>query len=216
MFAFLKSKMGITKSSAKSRSSSARRSVRLGVERLETREVLSGFGGLTMPPPTTYQSPNAPVQTTSPLTNNTNQGLQSIMNAVTNEIHIIENVINGFGVYVNYLIHGVPNLTGVDFKMTSQKNGGSNYTLLIQQQTDHFFGTADFTGLWGGHAQVTGTLSVEPDGSISIQGSWSDGTNNHVLQGTITGQPGAYHIEADVTVNGSSNMGPGHLSGNQQ
>lgn len=222
MFAFLKSKLGITKRSAKGRSDLARRSVRLGVERLEVREVLSGFAGLPVLPPAGPQAPSAQVQTTSPLTNNVNPGLQSnglnqsIVNAVTNEIHAIENFFHFYQVLLYDLTHQVPNFTGVDFQMTSQRNGGSNYTLLIQQQTNHFLGTASFTGLWGGHAQVTGTLSVVPDGSISIQGSWTDGTTNHTLQGTITGQPGSYHIEIDVTVNGSSSTGPGHLSGNQQ
>jgi hypothetical protein len=210
MFGFLKSKMGITKSSAKRTSSSARRSFRPGLERLETREVLSGFGML---PPTTLQSPTTPVQTTN---NNMNPGLQSISNALASEIQVIENFIHSIQVFVYDLTHQVPNLDGVNFKMTSLRNGGTNFTLQIQQQTNQPFGTASFTGLWGGHAAVTGTLSVVPDGSISIEGSWTDGTNNHVLTGTITGQPGSYHIEADVVVNGNPNMGPGHLSGNQQ
>jgi hypothetical protein len=217
MFALLKSKMGITKRSATSKSASARRSVRLGLEHLETREVLSGVSGLPVMPVTGYQSPNTPVQTTSP----TNPGLQSaglsqsILNAVTSEIQAIENFLHLYQVLLYDFTHQVPSFTSVDFKMTSQRNGGTNYTLLIQQQTNQLFGTANFTGLWGGHAQVTGTLSVVPDGSISIQASWTDGTNNHTLQGTITGQPGSYHIEADVVVNGNPNMGPGHLSGNQ-
>lgn len=225
MFNFLKRKMGITKSNVQSGGLSERRRVRLGVESLESREVLSGFEGLPVVQPTNFQASNTPVQTPTPVTNNGNVSQSSISlnqsggNAIANEILVVENTIARFilayETFIYDLTHQVPNLQGVNFTMTSQRNGGSNYTLQIQQQTDQLFGTATFTGLWGGHAAVTGTLSVELDGSIAIQASWTEGSNSHSLQGFITGQPGSYHIEADVTVNGSSSTGPGHLSGNQ-
>lgn len=211
MINLLKKAMGMTERGVKSRRQAARRSVRLGLESLEAREVLSGFEGA--PVPTT-----AFTAQTANLVQLSNSMNQAVTNAINTEIKVIEGYMAEINTLIFDLTHPVPSLQGVNFAMTSSQPGNNQvYTLKITSQTDQMFSnTATFQGTWGGNAAVTGTLTYEQDGSISIVANWTGGGgNNHTLTGTITGQPGSYQIVGDVLVNGSSNQGPGHLTGNQ-
>jgi hypothetical protein len=222
MFAVLKRRLGLSPRSARGRRAPARQGARLGVEGLEAREVLSGFGALPTPE---FQAPNVHVQALWQPAVNLSQSLQqfqtTISAAVAKEMRALDSMYSNWEKYLAVifsdlygLTHQVPNLGGVTFQMKSQTNGGSGYTLLVGQQTDQPWYSASFTGLWSGHAQVTGTLWVISDNSIGIRANWGGGQGkNHTLTGTITGQFGSYHIEADVTEDGGG--GPGHLSGNQ-
>jgi hypothetical protein len=217
MFDFLKKTMGVTKSGSKNRRHAARQSVRLGLESLENREVLSGFAGAPV------EAPNLSAQTAlttqaANLVQITNGINQAVTNAINNEIKVIEGWIAEINTLIFDLTHPVPSLQGVNFSMTSSQPGNNQtYTLKITSQSDQMFSnTATFQGVWGSNAAVTGTLTYEQDGSISIVANWTGGGgNNHTLTGTITGQPGSYHIDGNVLVNGSSSQGPGHVSGNQ-
>jgi hypothetical protein len=62
-------------------------------------------------------------------------------------------------------------------------------------------GSATFTGLWDG-GTVAGTLALDPAGNIHISFSLNDGSS---VDGTLSGQPGAHHLEAVITpADGSS------------
>jgi hypothetical protein len=229
MFAFLKR-------GDKGRPAPERRSARLGLEGLETRQLLSGVGvGSIVPAPAAaFQVPAAQVQTTSPSpVNAMSSQVANVTRMFNDEVHTVSLMFSNFTVnlqrefeYVRELgykwLHSVPSLAGINFAMTS-KVDGHNHSLLIKTQTDALFGdTATITGEWDAPAPVTaGTLVGNPDGSISIQFSWG-GRNNgalHTFSGTITGQPGAYQISGHVTVydsNGNpTTLGPGDCVGKQ-
>jgi hypothetical protein len=105
------------------------------------------------------------------------------------------------------------NLQNVAFNMTSLTNG-TTHQLLIQTQTDNSSGGATFTGLWDGNkggpgAPASGTLTYDASGNIHI--TFTFGT--HSFAGTISGTPGHYHIDGQVTVPGGG--GPGHVVGDE-
>ena len=208
MFTFLKKGFGGSKKGIKSRPAPARRSVRLGLESLEHREVLSGFGAGADLAQTAFQA----------------QAAQGLTQTLDNEIKVItqlvQNYIHQFQELVYDFTHQVPNLAGVNFAMTNQSGG--HYSVQIQQQIDQFGDTASFTGVWGagsanGGKPVTGTLAGNMDGTLSIRFDWTGPNtghpNDHHFVGTISGTPGAYQIVGDVTVDGGG--GPGHLTGHQ-
>jgi hypothetical protein len=105
------------------------------------------------------------------------------------------------------------NLRNDAFNMTSLTNG-TTHQLLIQTQTNTPYGTASFTGIWDGNkggpgSPASGTLTYDASGNIHITFTFG----NHSFAGTITGTPGAYHIDGEVTVPGGG--GPGHVVGDQ-
>jgi hypothetical protein len=105
------------------------------------------------------------------------------------------------------------NLVNVAFNMVSLDNG-TTHQLLIQTQTNTPYGTATFTGLWDGNkggpgVPASGTLTYDASGNIHITFTFG----NHSFVGTISGAPGAYHIDGQVTVPGGG--GPGHVVGDE-
>jgi hypothetical protein len=187
MFAFLKSLVSSVPQSSSRRSGPVSRKARLSVESLERREIPSA-------------SPIA--SATAPL-GDAAQMQQGILTPIALPSHHF-----GF----------VQNLQGITFAMTSLNNG-THHQLAIHTQTDHFFtGSASFTGVFsgqfGGSSPVTGTLVNAGANRINIQFSWGNGT--HSFSGTITGQKPFLHIDGEVTVNGSTTQGPGHLVGQEE
>jgi hypothetical protein len=129
----------------------------------------------------------------------------------------------------------VPDLTGVNFAMTSLDNG-TPHQLLIQSETINPAGDATFTGLWGqqnnggvpitdGHLgfDATGTeITFSWGGNHSFDGHVSLGfysTGSTILQQLSTGSTilqqlhYGWLIDGIVTVQGGG--GPGHVSGHQ-
>jgi hypothetical protein len=128
----------------------------------------------------------------------------------------------------------VPDLTGVNFAMTSLDNG-TPHQLLIQSETINAAGDASFTGLWGqqnngGMPISGGHLGFDATG-VEVTFNWANGTHSfdgHVSWGTwltfegsvalspisILPRPGfGWLIDGQVTVQGGG--GPGHVSGHQ-
>jgi hypothetical protein len=197
MFTFLKR-------GARGRPAPERRSARLGVESLETRQLPSAsvLGTALIPPAVNYQS-------------------QLVANEVRAINILFERYFETYSRWIYLYTHNVPSLTGVNFAMTSQTNGG-HYSLQIKTQTDAFGDTATFTGVLSGGdfprgiKLDTGKLQGNPDGSISIVFTWGSIANGgngvyHEFDGTITGQPGAYRIDGHVF----GHVPDDHLSGRQ-
>jgi hypothetical protein len=91
--------------------------------------------------------------------------------------------------------------TGATFSLTSL-DSGNVHQLQIQDQSNSLpavdsvhqqypDGTATFNGTWDGQS-VTGTLAHDDAGNVRITFSLSDGSS---VDGTLSGQPGAYHFE---------------------
>jgi hypothetical protein len=185
MFAFLKSLVSSVSKSSSHRSATVSHKARLGVESLERREIPSV----------------APIAGATAQLGVAAQGQQGILTpvALPPSLH--------FGV--------VQNLQGITFAMTSLNNG-THHQLAIKTQTDHVItDSASFTGVFsgqnGGSSVATGTLVNAGVNRINIQFSWANGT--HRFSGTITGTKPFLHIDGEVTVNGSTTQGPGHLVG---
>jgi hypothetical protein len=107
----------------------------------------------------------------------------------------------------------VPDLSGVNFAMTSLSNG-TPHQLQITKVTYSFNGTASFTGVWDGGngpgvAVSDGTLTQDANGT-HILFDWG---GNHSFDGYITLVGGVWHIDGQVTVAGGG--GPGHVVGSQ-
>jgi hypothetical protein len=119
----------------------------------------------------------------------------------------------------------VPDLTGVNFAMTSQTNGTS-HQLLIQTETINPAGDATFTGLWGqqnnGGMPITdGHLSFDATGTeITFTWNGNHSFDGHVTFGTWYSTVGpilvphqGWLISGTVTVQGGGS--PGQVSGHQ-
>ncbi len=118
----------------------------------------------------------------------------------------------------------VPDLTAVNFSMTSLTNGTS-HSLKIQSETLNADGTASFTGLWDNGAAISnGKLSQDAQGT-HVTFTWGNGThsfNGHISFGVWV-TPGSgpifgrihfgWKIDGFVTVQGGG--GPGHVVGHQ-
>ena len=119
----------------------------------------------------------------------------------------------------------VPNLQGVSFHLLSS-NGKPAHDFTIVSECWKADGSASFTGTWSGDGgtvhPVTGALSFDAQGNISIFFSWTNGQGSmNTLQGTITrvttwysniaAFPPVWHLEGDVT--SPTGGGPGHVSG---
>jgi hypothetical protein len=96
----------------------------------------------------------------------------------------------------------VTDLTGISFALTN--DSGAAYQLQIQTQTAQPDGTATFTGLFDGFSshvapEVAGTLSQDDAGNIHII---FDCAHGYVFEGTISGVPGAYHLDGSLTAAG--------------
>jgi hypothetical protein len=120
----------------------------------------------------------------------------------------------------------VPDLTGVNFAMTSLDNG-TPHQLLIQSETINTAGDASFTGLWGqannGGVPITGGHLGFDAAGVEITFNWAGGTHSfdgHVSYGVWLTWNGiipipqfGWLIAGQVTVQGGG--GPGHVSGHQ-
>jgi hypothetical protein len=102
----------------------------------------------------------------------------------------------------------VTDLTGVSFTMADQT--GNIYNLAVNSEVDNGDGTASFVATWQGGETVNGTLSYDANGNLLIAFTTADGSS---FAGTMTGQPGAYHLDALLTsADGSSVV---HMVGDQ-
>jgi hypothetical protein len=96
-------------------------------------------------------------------------------------------------------VSAIEDLTAASFTLTAAD--GVTHQLVIQTQTAQADGSATFTGLWDGDT-VAGTLAFDDAGNVHISFTLSDGSS---VDGTLSGQPGAHHVEALVTpADGSS------------
>jgi hypothetical protein len=111
------------------------------------------------------------------------------------------------------LLLAVPNLAGVSFNLKSDNPTVPDHQLDIQTQTYNTLGQASFTGLWSPAGQPqnakpvdNGVLAWDAQG-VHITFTWANGT--HTFDGHITSVNGHWHID------GNTNAGPGHVSGDQ-
>jgi hypothetical protein len=212
----------------KGRPAPERRSARLGLEGLETRQLLSGVGSIVPAP-----ALNAPVQMASSvnalnsqashLVENYNNEIRAISGLFQNYLGSIQHSLDSWRVLQYELTHSVPSFAGITFNLKDSK--GDYHTLKIVSQTDNFLDTASFTGVWGDaagnkSADVTGTISGRPDGSFGITFTWNGPNASKGLHtfgakdGQITGEPGSYYLSGTVVVQGGG--GPGLCSGYEQ
>ena len=105
----------------------------------------------------------------------------------------------------------VDDFQNVSFHMNSED--GSNHQLTIQAQNYSPGGNATFTGVWdgpnSGGAVVSGSLTRHGS-NTAIKFTWGD----DIFTGTISGAPGAYHIEGTVYSYGVD-AAPGFTVGDQ-
>lgn len=104
-------------------------------------------------------------------------------------------------------VRGVDDFRNVCFNLHSEN--GTSHQLTILTQNDSLSGSSTFTGVWDGGAAVTGILTVHGS-DTNIKFTW--GNNSHIFIGTISGDPGAYHMEGTVYVLGATNA-PGFTVG---
>jgi hypothetical protein len=114
---------------------------------------------------------------------------------------------------IRKLFLAVPNFAGVNFDLKSDNPGVNDHELDIQTQTYYASGAATFTGTWSPLGQpqnasfVTNTSMGWDSQGVHVTFAWANGT--HTFDGHITAVNGHWHID------GNTNAGPGHVSGDQ-
>ncbi len=217
MFSFLKSVVvAFQKSSNRRPSSRVARRGSLRLESLEDRQLLSAS------PLVMSMNPYAAVAQTQTLVNRTSHTITSV-SPITNlvsdrvfETPIIPSYTPASGASPvfypdsppSYLV--VNDFHNVSFNMNSEN--GTTHQLTIQAQYDSL-GSSTFTGVWdglkSGGVAVSGSLT-RYGSNTDIKFTWGD----HIFMGTISGDPGAYHIEGTVYSYGAMNA-PGFTVGDQ-